>query len=41
MSFSLSGEAEDDIIAIAEQGVRLFGSGQAKRYHVNFSPYSM
>ncbi|MDW5317057.1 type II toxin-antitoxin system RelE/ParE family toxin [Rhizobium sp. PL01] len=33
MRFSLSGEAEEDIIAIAEQGVRLFGSGQAKRYH--------
>jgi len=33
MSFKLSVEAEDDIIAIAEQGVRLFGAGQAKRYH--------
>ena len=33
MIFQLSVEAEDDIIAIAEQGVRLFGAGQAKRYH--------
>ncbi|MCO6179741.1 type II toxin-antitoxin system RelE/ParE family toxin [Ciceribacter sp. RN22] len=33
MSFSLSVEAEEDIIAIAEQGVRMFGAGQAKRYH--------
>ncbi|MBW8789332.1 MAG: type II toxin-antitoxin system RelE/ParE family toxin, partial [Rhizobium leguminosarum] len=33
MSFRLSAEAEEDIIAIAEQGVRLFGAGQAKRYH--------
>lgn len=33
MSFRLSVEAEEDIIAIAEQGVRMFGAGQAKRYH--------
>lgn len=33
MSFKLSVEAEEDIIAIAEQGVRMFGAGQAKRYH--------
>lgn len=33
MSFSLSVEAEEDIIAIAEQGVRILGAGQAKRYH--------
>ncbi|NNH66082.1 type II toxin-antitoxin system RelE/ParE family toxin [Rhizobium laguerreae] len=33
MSFKHSAEAEKDIIAIAEQGVRLFGAGQAKRYH--------
>jgi toxin ParE1/3/4 len=33
MSFSLSVEAEGDIIAIAEQGVRLFGVQQARRYH--------
>ncbi|WP_114365255.1 type II toxin-antitoxin system RelE/ParE family toxin [Ciceribacter lividus] len=33
MSFSLSVEAEEDIIAIAEQGVRMFGAGPAKRYH--------
>ncbi|MBY3087705.1 type II toxin-antitoxin system RelE/ParE family toxin [Rhizobium laguerreae] len=33
MSFKLSAEAEEDIIAIAEQGVRMFGADQAKRYH--------
>ncbi|ACM29059.1 type II toxin-antitoxin system RelE/ParE family toxin [Rhizobium rhizogenes] len=33
MRFSLFVEAEEDIIAIAEQGVRLFGSAYAKRYH--------
>jgi len=33
MSFKLSVEAEDDVIAIAEQGVRLFGVEQAQRYH--------
>ncbi|MCA1444752.1 type II toxin-antitoxin system RelE/ParE family toxin [Ensifer sp. IC4062] len=33
MAFSLSVEAEEDIIAIAEQGVRMFGSTQARRYH--------
>ncbi|KEA03433.1 type II toxin-antitoxin system RelE/ParE family toxin [Rhizobium rhizogenes] len=33
MRFSLFVEAEEDIIAIAEQGVRLFGSVQARRYH--------
>lgn len=33
MHFSLSVEAEEDIIAIAEQGVRTFGSAQARRYH--------
>ncbi|CAH0343245.1 type II toxin-antitoxin system RelE/ParE family toxin [Rhizobium sp. CECT 9324] len=33
MSFKLSVEAEEDIIAIAEQGVQMFGAGQAKRYH--------
>lgn len=33
MSFELSVEAEEDIIAIAEQGVRLFGLAQARRYH--------
>ena len=32
MRFSLSVEAEEDIIAIAEQGVRMFGSAQARRY---------
>ncbi|HBF32312.1 type II toxin-antitoxin system RelE/ParE family toxin [Rhizobium sp.] len=33
MSFSLSVEAEEDVIAIAEQGVRMFGASQAKHYH--------
>lgn len=33
MRFSLSVEAEEDIITIAEQGVRMFGSAQARRYH--------
>ncbi|SCW50791.1 toxin ParE1/3/4 [Rhizobium mongolense subsp. loessense] len=33
MHFRLSVEAEEDIIAIAEQGVRMFGSAQARRYH--------
>jgi toxin ParE1/3/4 len=33
MSYKLSVEAEEDIIAIAEQGVRLFGAQQARRYH--------
>lgn len=33
MSLRLSIEAEEDIIAIAEQGVRLFGVQQARRYH--------
>ncbi|MDQ0323236.1 plasmid stabilization system protein ParE [Pararhizobium capsulatum DSM 1112] len=33
MSFRLSVEAEEDIIAIAEQGARMFGVDQAKRYH--------
>lgn len=33
MRFSLSVEVEEDIIAIAEQGVRMFGSAQARRYH--------
>lgn len=33
MSFKLSVEAEEDIVAIAEQGVRLFGVAQARRYH--------
>ncbi|ASW04791.1 type II toxin-antitoxin system RelE/ParE family toxin [Rhizobium sp. 11515TR] len=33
MRFSLSVEAEEDIIAIAEQGIRMFGTAQARRYH--------
>lgn len=33
MGFRLSLEAEEDIISIAEDGVRLFGSGKARRYH--------
>lgn len=33
MPLSLSVEAEEDIVSIAEQGVRNFGSPVAKRYH--------
>ena len=33
MPFSLSVEAEEDIVSIAEQGVRAFGSLVARRYH--------
>lgn len=33
MEFKLSVLAEDDIIAIAEQGIAMFGPMQAKRYH--------
>ncbi|OCP25120.1 MULTISPECIES: type II toxin-antitoxin system RelE/ParE family toxin [unclassified Ensifer] len=33
MGFRLSLAAEEDIIAIAEEGVRLFGAAQASRYH--------
>jgi len=33
MSYRLSVEAEEDIIAIAEKGVRMFGAQHARRYH--------
>jgi toxin ParE1/3/4 len=33
MRFSFSVDAEEDIIAIAEQSVRMFGSAQARRYY--------
>lgn len=33
MGFRLTVAAEEDIIGIAEQGVRLFGRVQASRYH--------
>ncbi|GGG22946.1 MULTISPECIES: type II toxin-antitoxin system RelE/ParE family toxin [Rhizobium] len=33
MPFSLSVQAEEDIISIAEEGIRLFGAVVAKRYH--------
>lgn len=33
MIFSLSVQAEEDIIAIAEHGIAIFGPIQAKRYH--------
>ena len=33
MRFSLSVEAEEDIIVFTEQGIRMFGSLQATRYH--------
>ncbi len=39
MSFRLSAEAAEDIIAIVEQGVRMFGAGQARRYHDELSHY--
>ncbi|PYE45264.1 hypothetical protein DFI02_102708 [Rhizobium sp. PP-F2F-G20b] len=33
MPFKLSVEAEEDIVAIAEQAVRVFGSLVARQYH--------
>lgn len=33
MPFILSFEAEEDIVSIAEQGIRIFGSVVAQRYH--------
>lgn len=33
MGFRLTPEAEEDIVAIAEAGIRLFGPAQARRYH--------
>lgn len=33
MGFRLSLAAEEDIIGIAEQGIRLFGPTQSRRYH--------
>lgn len=33
MPFNLSIEAEEDIVSIAEQGIRSFGALVAKRYH--------
>ena len=33
MGFRLSPAAEEDGVGIAEQGIRLFGSIQARRYH--------
>ncbi|MEJ5083352.1 MULTISPECIES: type II toxin-antitoxin system RelE/ParE family toxin [unclassified Ochrobactrum] len=33
MAFILSVQAEEDIIAIAEHGIAIFGPIQAKRYH--------
>lgn len=33
MPFSLSAQAEEDIVSIAEQGIRIFGAPVAKRYH--------
>ncbi|OCC02290.1 plasmid stabilization protein ParE [Labrys sp. WJW] len=33
MGFRLSFAAEEDILGIAEEGLRLFGTVQAKRYH--------
>jgi toxin ParE1/3/4 len=33
MRYKLSLEAEEDIVAIAEQGMRIFGAQHARRYH--------
>jgi len=33
MGFRLSLAAEEDIVGIAEQGLRLFGAVQARQYH--------
>lgn len=33
MGFLLSRAAEEDIVAIAEAGIRLFGTSQARQYH--------
>lgn len=33
MRYALSVEAEEDVVAIAEQGLRIFGAPQARRYH--------
>jgi len=33
MPFSLSVEAEEDIVSIAKEGIRVFGALVAKRYH--------
>ncbi|PDS79486.1 type II toxin-antitoxin system RelE/ParE family toxin [Rhizobium sp. L43] len=33
MGFHLTEEAEEDMIGIAEAGIRLFGPAQARRYH--------
>jgi toxin ParE1/3/4 len=33
MPFSLSVQAEEDIVSIAEEGIRIFGAVVAKRYH--------
>jgi toxin ParE1/3/4 len=33
MTFSLSVQAEEDIVSIAEEGIRNFGAFVAKRYH--------
>lgn len=33
MGFRLTPEAEEDIVAIAEGGIRFFGPAQARRYH--------
>ena len=33
MGFRLTRAAEDDLVAIGEAGIRLFGHRQARRYH--------
>jgi toxin ParE1/3/4 len=33
MGYRLTREAEEDVVGIAETGLRLFGAAQARRYH--------
>ncbi|MCQ8874822.1 type II toxin-antitoxin system RelE/ParE family toxin [Mesorhizobium sp. LMG17149] len=41
MGFRLSLAAEEDIVSIAEQGVRLFGAVQARQYHDEFTIFDL
>lgn len=40
MPFSLSVQAEEDIIFIAEEGIRIFGALVARQYHDELLPCS-
>lgn len=40
MGFRLSLKAEEDIVGIAEDGLRLFGAAQARLYHASCSAFS-